>query len=363
MTFLPVSILYIHVPFRSNLGVRIDAYAEPYEAARVDRYLECLHRELLMSRLFGPFAAIYIGGGDPACMSIDQVHQLCVPFQEKFDSVGPAEWSIQASVATVTRAAIEMYATAGLTRVCFFCGAEGVARLQTVAAWTKESRLEAAVDLYIDPGKDDLDAWEQAVKMIQASGFAHISTYTCADSSGDALTEVSFLGAIDRFMERHGFDRYELWSYARPGRVCRYTELCWRGAPLLALGPAATSSIGTRRWKNTENLGAYLEALEQGRPPPREVETFSPKTWMTERVLLGLHAKDGVGEEDVMNSLRDRFPTPGSMAPEISKHWKKLLALFQSLEEEGLLVGQETRWTLTDEGRYKADAVMRRLVV
>jgi coproporphyrinogen III oxidase-like Fe-S oxidoreductase len=56
----------------------------------------------------------------------------------------------------------------------------------------------------------------------------------------------------------------------------------------VGLGIGAVSTVAGRRWCNTPRLPAYLEALERGDAPARELEELAVDVRRRERLMLGL---------------------------------------------------------------------------
>ena len=56
----------------------------------------------------------------------------------------------------------------------------------------------------------------------------------------------------------------------------------------------AVSTIENRRWRNAPSIRGYVEALEAGGRPPRELEELSDEVRETERVMLGLRLDEPV---------------------------------------------------------------------
>ena len=90
--------------------------------------------------------------------------------------------------------------------------------------------------------------------------------------------------------EAAGFQRYEVSNLCRPGREGRYNFVCWGGGDYLGIGPGASSHCDGVRWKNSNNIPAYLE----GAPTEPEVEQLTTQQRQLETVLLGLRRPGGI---------------------------------------------------------------------
>ena len=73
--------LYIHVPFCEKKCFYCSFVIAVGQQQRIDRYLECLEREMM--RCKGEhLRTIYIGGGTPTMMNESQLNKLCVLIHE-----------------------------------------------------------------------------------------------------------------------------------------------------------------------------------------------------------------------------------------------------------------------------------------
>ena len=96
-----------------------------------------------------------------------------------------------------------------------------------------------------------------------------------------------------------GLDRYEISSYARPGKHSRHNALYWTGGESLALGAGAVGfrRTGERRALRTTALRStpkWMAAVESGVLPDAEREELGPAELYAERLLLGLRLRNGL---------------------------------------------------------------------
>ena len=91
-----------------------------------------------------------------------------------------------------------------------------------------------------------------------------------------------------------GYEHYEVSNYARLGYRSRHNWGYWTGVPYLGVGLGAHSFIDGKRFWNTRDLNAYLDAMYQGQSPCTGEETISPDAARRERLWLGLRTIEGV---------------------------------------------------------------------
>ncbi len=162
--------------------------------------------------------------------------------------------------------------------------------------------------IYGIPGQT-LESWKDDVRQAIDLGIDHLSCYALSFESGTPLGGELARGAVSEMPEADqeacyraaielaaaaGLEHYEISNFARPGSRCRHNLTYWRNETYLGLGPAAASYIGGSRRTNRPDLGAYIEALEQHRPPPADAESLPIGGRMAETAMLGMRLIEGL---------------------------------------------------------------------
>ena len=162
--------------------------------------------------------------------------------------------------------------------------------------------------IYGIPGQT-LESWKDDVRQAIDLGIDHLSCYALSFESGTPLGGELARGAVSEMPEAGqeacyraaielaaaaGLEHYEISNFARPGSRCRHNLTYWRNETYLGLGPAAASYIGGSRRTNRPDLGAYIEALEQHRPPPADAESLPIGGRMAETAMLGMRLIEGL---------------------------------------------------------------------
>jgi oxygen-independent coproporphyrinogen-3 oxidase len=139
-----------------------------------------------------------------------------------------------------------------------------------------------------------------------------------------------------------GYRWYETANFCRASERdlrSRHNLAYWLGRDYLGIGVGAVSTIGGRRWRNTPRLAAYLESLDRGAVPEREIESLSTDVLRRERVMLGLRLDEPLVLGDLARVVDDRA---------VSR--LELLGLVQSDTDRQTL-------TLTHRGRFLGGGV------
>ena len=92
------------------------------------------------------------------------------------------------------------------------------------------------------------------------------------------------------YLSRHGYERYELSNYAKPGFECKHNLGYWSGKNYVGFGLGAASMVEGVRWKNTSSMEAYLA----GEAKREDEHRLTLQERMEEYMFLGLRKTKGV---------------------------------------------------------------------
>ncbi len=146
---------------------------------------------------------------------------------------------------------------------------------------------------------------------------------------------------VSAWLQKKGYEHYEISSAALPGRRARHNAAYWSRREYVGLGPGAHSQSAGGRRANRPDLEVYLRALEAGQEPPAWQERLSPASIWREEVLLGLRQREGI-------ELRHRDLI--SARP-----------LLERLRRRGLCTLVDTRLGLTPKGWMVSDSIVLQL--
>jgi len=155
----------------------------------------------------------------------------------------------------------------------------------------------------------------------------------------ESLKQFQYL--ID-FMEKNGYEQYEISNFARPSFISKHNSAYWLGEKYLGVGPSAHSFNGAKRSWNVANNPKYIQLIKK-EEAFNEEETLSLKDQFNEYILTRLRTKWGIALADLTEisaeMLADSMPV-----------------LMDNIAE-GNLVKNGDVYTLTNQGKYIADGI------
>ncbi len=327
--------VYLHLPFCERICPYCDfavVAARPLEPAVEARYVETLLRELDQRRAAfagRELATIYLGGGTPSLLSVDAIGRLIEAVHRAFAAgPGPVETTLELNPSTAERARLPGFRAAGVDRLSVGIQSFDDAQLRRLGrahrAETARETLRAArsagfenlsLDLIFAGPRQTLGDLERDLDELVEWAPEHVSTYELTYEPetpfGRALAAgrlpppdeegaVAMLGRIEQRLGSAGYERYEISSYARPGRRSRHNARYWQRRAVLGLGMGAHSMEprtperphGARR-ANPRTLAAWQAAVEAG-GDAGELELLPPAVARGEAVFLALRQREGL---------------------------------------------------------------------
>ena len=377
--------LYIHIPFCVRKCAYCDFLSAPADQDTIGRYMECLEKQLV--RQAASFQekvidTVFIGGGTPTILCIEQLSRLLAAVQEHFVLAAGAEITVEANPGTITTGKARALAQGGVNRV----------RLGLQSTSERELRLLGRIHTYDDflrsyglvreagirnvnvdlmsalPGQT-IASYEKTLHQVLSLHPEHISAYSLIIEEGtpfyeryradeklrDAGKEPQVLPSEESeramyeltgaLLADYGYERYEISNYAKAGFACRHNIGYWTGEEYLGLGLGASSYIEETRFCNTSELRAYLEEDFT----PREVQHLSKNDRMAEFFYLGLRMTAGVAKADFVR----RF---GLSAEAVYGD------VLKDLTAQELLTDTGTHYRLTPFGRDVSNQVLYRFL-
>jgi oxygen-independent coproporphyrinogen-3 oxidase len=364
---LNVSGVYIHIPFCDGKCSYCAFYSVPYEETLATAYIAALQKEMRFYEGVAPHT-IYIGGGTPSILNIQQWNNLLLAIKKNFSLDKLVEWSVEVNPATRLDELLDIFLENGINRISV-----GVQSWQQDALnWLgRRHRVEDSV-LTINAIKEKgianfnidiiagipalkLEDWQRDLEQTLQLDPPHVSVYMLTAEEGSKLVkavkkkekyliseeeEITILQNTESFLKESGLRRYEISNYAKKDCECKHNCIYWKGEKYIGLGTAAASFLGNVRKVNDADILNYIRALKNNETPPCSEEKLSNLQIRLDKLVFGLRMMDGVSV-----ALTAGFE-------------KKI----DELVKEGLLLIKENAFIiLTERGKLLADYVAREL--
>lgn len=327
--------IYLHIPFCATRCHYCNFATGGYESDIARRYVAALIEEIGRARFedtsMRSVDTIYLGGGTPTTLSIDQLAAILDACRKTFDVTTDAEITCEANPGSIDLDYLKDLRTAGINRLSFGVQSFDDGELQMIGrTHSSEEAREAvrlarqagfqnvSIDLIAGLPEQTMATWRRNLDEAFALEPDHISVYMLELYKDAPLlhrVERGELRAIDEELtvemyfalkdeaEKRGFDHYEISNWALPGAESRHNLKYWTGAPYMAYGVSAAGYDGISRWSNTRNIHEYLDKIECGQSAVMENMSLDDDDKQSESIFLKLRLKGGVD----LNEHRLRF--------------------------------------------------------
>ena len=377
--------LYLHIPFCTQRCIYCDFYfvtnqsfhAPFVQALRVE--LEHYARGVTGSE---PIGTIYFGGGTPSRLGPDDLARILEAIYESYRTDAVREITLEMNPEDADEAYLQSLRSLGIDRLSMGVQSFYGSDLRWLNRSHTPEQAEASIVLAQKHGFDRLSAdlifgipdqpeeyWHANVQKLIRLGVPHVSTYNLTIEERTPLhrmvkrgqarpapleeLEERYRFTMD-FLREHGYEHYEISSFAKPGHRALHNQTYWNHENYLGFGPSAHSfwwkGLPARRWYNEANLRRYEALLRQRTVPIGGEEALSLDMLANEYILLRLRTSDGIDLDQLLNRYGvDLLDEKGDVLVE--------------LEEAGHtepLDGKRVR--LTDRGKLTCDSITLRLL-
>lgn len=286
---LPPLTLYIHVPWcvRKCPYCDFNSHEAPSDLPEAE-YLAALTADLeqALPHIWGrQVHAVFMGGGTPSLLSGQTMDQLLSMVRARVSLWADAEITIEANPGAAEASRFKEYAASGVNRISLGIQAlddgqlAALGRIHDVGQAIKAIEMAQScfkrvnLDLMYGLPGQSVDQWRQTLQRIRQFDTEHLSLYqltlepqTVFAKYPPTLPDEDVIEQMEAVIQQeiiaHGWQRYEVSAYARPGAVSRHNMNYWTFGDYLGIGPGAHSKI------------SFPDRIV------REARTRNPQQWM-----------------------------------------------------------------------------------
>ncbi len=316
-----IKALYIHIPFCEKICAYCDFAKVMTGTFSHWDYLKVLLADIESQKIpYDSLETIYIGGGTPSCLSLDELDILLSYLYEHFPSV--KEFTLEANPESLDKDKIRLCQMYGVNRISLGAQAANDDILKTLNRNHKTADLIRCCndlhDLHFDNfnldfiyglpfmTKKDLDD-DIALSLRLKS--KHLSYYSLQIEEGTMFYNQKVEAQDDEVMremydylrnklQEAGFARYEVSNFAIPGYESRHNLTYWHDEEYYAAGLSASGYVNNIRFTNTRSMTKYLK----GDFAPSK-ETIDLKQEEFEFLMLNLRLVQGFS----LDKFKSRF--------------------------------------------------------
>lgn len=370
--------LYIHVPFCRKRCLYCDFYSNTDMGYR-KAYLSALVREMELRKNYlegETLETIYLGGGTPSQLSAKDLGRIFEAICRLFPLAKEMEITLEANPDDMTPAYAAALRSLPVNRISMGVQSFDAADLKFLnRRHGREEALRAvrlcrenhlyniSIDLiYGLPGQTP-GKWQKNLDEALRLDVPHISAYHLAYEEGTALrrlleagkitpadeeTSLALFSLLVENLSAAGYLHYEISNFARPGWHARHNSSYWTGKKYLGIGPSAHSYNGTGREWNIGSLPEWIKGIQTGKPSLGN-ERLDENTCYNEYVMTHLRTMWGIDLDELSGKFGE-------------KKLKHCLETARPYEKRNMLLQKDGKLTLTKEGIFVSDGIIRDLL-
>ncbi len=304
-----VSTLYIHIPFCDQICsfCGFNKYLSP--EAKKDRYVTAFLEEI---KAYGRLAyiqslkieAVYLGGGTPNSLSVEQLDQVLGTMHDHLPLVAGVEITCEGTPQNFDQARIDILKKHGVNRVS--------AGVQTFDTDIRREHLNMRdgrdallgmikriednfenfnLDMIYNLPKQTFEQWQIDIETVLNTRVSHLTLYPLVllentsfymdyvkrdkYAAPEQNKEIQmFNWALERLNQTEFVHRYTVRDWSKKGKDCKYIRLNAEANQVLALGAGAHGYVGDMTYRTIKSPDAYSKAIIEDKLLPLSGQKF-----------------------------------------------------------------------------------------
>ena len=317
--------MYIHIPFCKSICSYCDFCKFFYNSELVDKYIDALIKEIKDRYRNEKLDTIYIGGGTPTSLTINQLDKLLSFIDSNILVSKDLEYTIECNVMDIDKEKLELLKKYNINRLSI--GVESFDK--NILSFLERNysdediinRIELAkkyftninIDLiYAVPG-EDLNILKNDLDNFIKLDIPHISCYSLIieDHTKLGIKDTEYIDEdldydmyklIETSLEKNGYTHYEISNYSKDGYESKHNMCYWKNHRYYGFGLGASGYIDNIRYTNTKNINKYLNGnyVDIEEEVTKEIDASN-------YAILGLRTKYGVDKKEFNDKIGTSF--------------------------------------------------------
>ncbi|MDY0405522.1 radical SAM family heme chaperone HemW [Virgibacillus sp. 179-BFC.A HS] len=368
-----ISSVYIHIPFCHHICHYCDFTKFFYNEEMAANYLTALENEMntAIKGSNNKVKTIFIGGGTPSALTVDQLDKLMKIIHGKFAVAQCEEFSMEANPGDLTKEKIDLIKSYGVNRISLGVQVfdnEMLRELgrahqikdvyETINDLKASGFSNISIDMIYALPKQTVSHFARTLQEALSFHLPHYSAYALQIEPKTIFynrfrkgqlhrpeqeEEVEMYQVLREQMQSHGVRQYEISNFAKPGFESKHNLTYWNNAYYYGFGAGASGYLPGKRITNIKPLPAYIKQSNLDGKPVLRVEKIGLKEQIEEEMFLGMRKTKGV---DIANfSTKFGISLTELYADQIDylqqKNWVEVTDGFIRLTNEGMLFGND----------------------
>lgn len=364
--------LYIHIPFCKQKCFYCDFPSYASIDHLKEDYVDALCKEIEDNAIKDKIKSIFIGGGTPSYLEINQIDKLMKSIN-KLNLSKDMEFTMECNPGTLNKEKLETMLIGGVNRISMGLQAvqnsllKDIGRIHSFNQFKDNFNLAREVgfkninvDLMFGLPNQKVEEWVESLEEIAKLKPEHISAYSLIIEENTAFynlwernklilptedEEREMYSITKKILKKYGYNQYEISNYSIEGYECYHNKTYWKCNDYLGVGSASSSFIEGKRIKNIENVKLYIDKINNKESVIEEIINNTKEDNIEEFIFMGLRMNDGINIKD----FEKRFNI------DINSIYKNIIE--KNINKKLLIIDKENL-RLTDKGIELSNSVM-----
>ena len=273
--------VYIHIPFCDTICSYCDFCKFLKNDEWIDKYLISLEKEIKANYKDEVLDTIYIGGGTPSSLNLNQLTKL-FNIIKVLNKNKEYEFTFECNIENITKDKLKLLYENGVNRLSI--GIQTFNEKYLSFLNRKHTKEEIAnkikickeigfkninIDLIYGLPDQTLDELNSDIYEFLKLDITHISTYSLIIEPNTKLYINNFKNIDDNLdyemyklicdkLKDNGYNHYEISNFSKSGYESKHNLTYWNNDNYYGFGMGASGYIGNVRYDNTRNINKYL---------------------------------------------------------------------------------------------------------
>jgi len=329
--------LYIHVPFCAAKCPYCDFYSvkagEKTQAAYIDAVIKQM-KEYSLPASGSTVDTVYIGGGTPTVIGVDLLVKIIKNINNNFElpknpEFTNFEFTVEANPATIDLKGLKKLKKAGVNRLSLGLQSAYDKELRVLSRRYKYADFmecyenartagfkNISIDVMYGVPTQTVKSFHDTLERVAAFNPEHISAYGLKIEPGTAFhTNLAKIQEylpdeeVERdmyfmccdFLNKRGYNQYEISNFAKPGYECRHNLKYWTCGEYIGLGTSAHSYFGGSRFSFKKNIKEYIRSFDNNTDKLKNVDIFDLDRYNLFDEYIEIKQNERIGEYIMLN--------------------------------------------------------------
>ena len=320
---------YFHIPFCSSICSYCDFCKIYYHKKYIKSYLEALENEIKDKYKNEELETIYIGGGTPSCLDLNELERLFIIIN-KLNMSNNCSITVEANFDSIDFQKLDLFKKYNVNRISFGLESINEDNLKLMNRQLDKNKVKNVIDyckkidindinidlIYALPG-ESISILEKDLDFILDLDITHISTYSLIIEEHTMLyingiknisedLDSSMYEYICNRLKDNNFIHYEISNFCKEGYESIHNLCYWKNNEYYGFGLGASGYIDDKRYINTKSIQNYINNNYLDNYIIVDI-----KDKMEYEVILNLRIKDGIDLDNFYNKysvkLEDKY--------------------------------------------------------